>query len=131
MIMKMISTIIICTILFSFSIVFAEDWTKEDTYRELTWTALLIMDYSQTMNIARHTDKYQEYNPILGSHPSRSSVNMYMLSAALLHPIISYLLPPKSEKWKYINRENFQYITIGVEIGAVANNIGAGIGVSF
>ena len=103
---------------------FGENWKKEDTYRELTWTALLIADYGQTMNIAKNPDKYHEYNPILGSHPSQSSVNVYMLSAAIIHPAISYILPPKYRKW-------WQYITIGIEIGAVTNNFIAGIGISF
>jgi len=104
--------------------VFADDWTREDTYRELGWTALLVVDYGQTMNIAQNPDKFREHNPILDKHPSKDAVRIYMLSAAIIHPVISYYLPPKYRKW-------WQYISIGVEIGAVGNNFGTGIGVTF
>ena len=115
--------IIICIIIFPFA-AFASDWTREDTYRELLWTTLLAVDYGQAMNISRHPEKFKEYNPILGKHPSQSSVGLYMLSAAIIHPIISYYLPPKYRKW-------WQYISIGVELGAVGNNFSAGIGVTY
>ena len=116
--------ILIIALIFFATPVFASDWTREDTYRELAWTALLVVDYGQTMNIARNPDKFKEYNPILGEHPSKSSVRLYMLSAAIIHPVISYYLPPKYRKW-------WQYISIGIEAGAIGNNIGAGIGISF
>ena len=103
---------------------FSRDWKKEDTQREIIWTAILFVDYGQTMNIAKNPDKYYEYNPILGKHPSPSSVDIYMLSAAILHPVISYYLPPNYRKW-------WQYITIGIEMGAITNNFIAGIGISF
>lgn len=110
---------------------YAGGWTREDTYRELAWTALLIVDYGQTLYIVENNHGYRESNPILSEYPTRGQVNTYILSCAIIHPIISCLLPPKSDKWKWINRENFQYVSIGVEVGAVANNIGAGVGISF
>jgi len=100
--------------------IYAGDWTRKDTYRELAWTAMLIVDYGQTMNIARNPEKYKEYNPILGDHPSESAVNLYMLSVAVIHPVVSYYLPPKY-------RKIWQYVTIGVEVGAVANSLSVGI----
>jgi len=116
--------ILIIALIFFATPVFASDWTREDTYRELAWTALLVVDYGQTMNIARHPERFREYNPILGKHPSQSSVSIYVLSAAIIHPIISYYLPPKY-------RKVWQHITIAVEVGAVGHNFGAGIGVTF
>ena len=110
---------------------YAGDWTKQDTYRELAFIGLLAVDYLQTRTIVQNPDKYFEYNSIMGKHPSQQTVDIYMASVAIIHPIISYLLPVKSDKWKWINRENFQYISIGVEVGAVGNNFGAGIGISF
>jgi len=116
---------LIITILMLFTVtVDAGDWRQEDTYRELAWTAFLVVDYGQTMNIARNPERFKEYNPILGEHPSQSSVGLYMLSAAIIHPIISYYLPPKY-------RRIWQYISIGIEAGAVGNNFGAGIGINF
>ena len=110
---------------------YADEWTKQDTYRELAFIGLLAVDYLQTRTIVQNPDKYFEYNPIMGKHPNQQTVDIYMASVAIIHPIISYLLPPKSDKWRWINRENFQYLSIGVELGAVGNNIGTGIGISF
>src|SRR3990172_6461350 len=101
----------------------ADNWTREDTYREAAFQGLLVVDYLQTRTIVQNPDKYFEYNPILSKHPSQQIVDIYMASCAILHPIISYFLPPKSDKWKWINRENWQYISIGIEVGAISNNI--------
>lgn len=106
------------------SLSFAADWTQKDTGRELAFLSLLVLDYGQTVNIARHPEKFVEHNPILGKHPAVHDVHAYMLGWAVLHPFISYLLPPKYREW-------WQYGTIMVEIGAVGNNLSAGIGVRF
>lgn len=104
--------------------VLAGDWTRADTYRELAWTAILIADYGQTMNAARHPDRFIERNLILGEHPSTAAVSAYFLSVAIIHPVISYYLPPTYRKW-------WQYITIGVEVGYVTHNFAAGVGIGF
>lgn len=100
----------------------AGDWTREDTYRELTFQGLLVVDYLQTRTIVRNPDKYFEYNPIIGKHPNQKNVDIYMVSCAIIHPVVSYYLPPKY-------RKVWQYVTIGIEAGAVGNNLR--IGVSF
>lgn len=106
---------------------FANDWSKQDTYRELAFTTLITIDYLQTRTIVQNPDKYFEYNPATNRHPRQRSMDIYMTSCAVLHPIISYLLPPKSNKWKWINRENWQYITIGIEVISIGNNFRIGI----
>ena len=111
--------------------IFAGGWTRQDTYRELAYMALLVVDYGQTLNIAKSNGKFAEMNPIFNEYPSQSSVNIAIAISAIIHPMISYLLPPRSDKWKWMNRENWQYITIGAEILAVGNNFRVGIGVSF
>ena len=116
--------LIILVLLFFISPAFGEMWTKNDTYRELTWATLFLIDYGQTLNIAKNPDKYEEKNQILGRHPSQSSVHKYMLSVAILHPIISYYLLPEYRKY-------WQYITIGIEADAVTNNFSIGIGINF
>ena len=121
----------VVVILLVATIGYADEWTKQDTYRELAFIGLLAVDYLQTRTIVQNPDKYFEYNPIVGKHPTQQTVDIYMASCAIIHPIISYLLPVKSDKWKWINRESWQYITIGIEIGAVGNNLGWGIGISF
>ena len=118
--------IIYILMLFSLSITPAigSEWSKQDTYRELAWTAILALDYKQTLTIVNDPSKYEEYNPLLGKHPSQRKVEIYFASCAIIHPIISYYLPPQYRKW-------WQYITIGVEAGAIGNSLRAGIGFAF
>lgn len=106
----------------------AGEWTKADTYREVTYLALHVADWGQTLEIADHPEKWHEYNPVLGSHPSRGDVNAYFIATGLLHPVISYGLRKYApDGWV----QAWQYVTIGIEIGAVANNASIGIGFGF
>lgn len=102
----------------------ADEWTRADTYREVAYLALHCADWSQTLTIADNPQKWNETNPILGSHPSRGDVNTYFIATGLLHPVISYVLP---RPW----REVWQYGTIGLEVVVVGNNARIGIGFSF
>jgi len=119
--------VMVVVILLVATVGYAGDWTKEDTYREIAFTGLLTIDYLQTRTIVNNPDKYFERNPIESRHPSQKSVDIYMASCAILHPVVSYLLPQKSEKWKWMNRENWQYITIAIEAGSTAYNLSLGI----
>lgn len=101
------------------SVCFGE-WTGEDTAREVVYLGFHVVDWGQTLDIADHPDRWHENNAVLGSHPSRGEVNRYFALTALLHPVVSYLLPrPYREVW--------QYVTIGVELGATVNNARIGI----
>lgn len=102
----------------------ARAWTTADTAREITWEIIHFMDYGQTLEIARNPREHSELNPILGKHPSVGNVNLYMLSGAILHPIVSYILPDKV-------RPYFQYITIGMSTACVVHNFNAGLQVRF
>ena len=100
---------------------FGENWTRGDTYREVAWGAIHIADWAQTRQIAQNPDKYHETNPILGSHPSTQSVDLYMGSVLIVHPFISAALPkPYRDVW--------QYMSIGVSGACVINNISIGVG---
>jgi hypothetical protein len=93
----------------------ATDWTTQDTVLQATMTALLVVDWGQTLWIADHTnnqkicgytydgqylcqkksDMYglppvEEINPALGDHPSRGTVNAYFGIAIPAHAAISY-----------------------------------------
>jgi hypothetical protein len=78
------------------------------------------VDWAQTRQIAQHPEQFKEMNPILGSHPSVQSVDIYMGSALIIHPVISSVLPSHY-------REAWQYISIGVSGGAVINNVNIGV----
>lgn len=99
-------------------------WTKADTARQVVYSTLHIMDWGQTRYIATHPEKYHETNPILGSHPSLRSVNLYFGATLLCHTAISAILPDKY-------RRAWQYVTIGVEGAYVVHNFNIGIKFGF
>ncbi len=100
------------------------EWNKGDTAREVAWQGIHVIDWGQTLEIARHPEKYHELNPILGRHPSVGRVNVYMGLSALGHLGMSYILPKKARLY-------WQYISIGVSAGCVVNNYKIGLGVKF
>lgn len=102
---------------------FADDWSRADSYREAAYLTLHTMDWAQTRNIARNP-AYYEQNSILGKHPSVSQVNQYFAATAALQFAVAYYLPPEY-------RKAFQYITLGIEFGAVTHNISLGIKATF
>lgn len=102
----------------------ANDWNKSDSARELAFSALLIADWSQTLQIADDCDTYIETNPILGSCPSRSKVNTYMAVSLLGHAGISYLLPRKY-------RSTWQNVTLIIQSSYVYNNYQIGLKIKF
>lgn len=102
----------------------AAEWTSSDTKREFAFQGLWAIDALQTRNIAAHPDKWREQNNYLGAHPTIGAVDRYFIAGSVLHAGVSYLLPEKY-------RAPFQYVTIGIETGYVANNLSLGIGAKF
>ena len=47
------------------------------------YLALHLVDWGQTLDIAKHPEAHYEYNPILGKHPSVRKVNTYMTLSAV------------------------------------------------
>lgn len=90
---------------------------------EATYTILHLIDWQQTLTIAREPDKYYEVNGIVGKHPSASRVNQYGAVSLLLHWTLSYTL---SDKWA----KSFQLSTLVIKTGCVLNNESIGIGIS-
>jgi hypothetical protein len=99
-------------------------WSKQDVAMEAGYAALHIIDWGQSLNVAAHPDQYHEINPIMGEHPSRGRVNLYMASSLLAHIGITHVLPAKC-------RPYFQGITIGIKAGVVANNLSVGLRLGF
>ena len=99
---------------------------KADWIREAVFLSLLIIVWGQTLDIVERTDEgYTEANPILGSEPSKSTVNTLIGAMAIGHPIVACkILPPKARKW-------FQWISIGIEGWAVQHNYNNGIRINF
>jgi len=108
-------------------------WTKIDTALEIATIATLAMDWSQTRTIAKNPDRYYETNPILGKHPNVGTVDLYFAACAVGHAGIAYLLP---QSITVLNlevpvRKVWQLTWIGLEVGAIANNVKAGIKFDF
>lgn len=99
-------------------------WDKADYYREAGWQVLHVVDWGQTLEIARNPDRYWEMNPIMGKHPSVGNVNFYMGLSSIAHAAVSVLLPEKI-------RPYWQWISIGVSGACVINNFNVGLGVKF
>lgn len=110
-----------------------EPYTKTDLALEVTWETLHVIDWGYTLNIADRPDKFYEMNPILGKHPSRSDVNLYMTGSMILHPIITYILPKEVTVFdvKIPVRTLFQFISITTSSGLIINNINVGLHCTF
>lgn len=102
----------------------ADPWSKADKAREAVYLAMHVLDWGQTLDIAKNPDLHGEGNSILGEHPSVKRVNRYFVATALLQVGVTHALPAR---W----RPAFQYFWIGVEAGFVAHNYRAGVRVNF
>lgn len=118
-------------LIFSSSTSAADLWRTSDTYREVTFQILNVIDWGQTRYVAQHPDQYKENDMgrggsawLIGEHPSTTNVDRLMIATAILHPIISYYLP---HNW----REAFQYVTIGMKIDNTVGNFHAGVKFDF
>jgi len=130
-------------------------WSKQEIGLEVAYTVLHVADWGQTRYIAGHPaeparskpfdgkrvepgtvrpakDGYEEINPILGRHPSKSKVDLYFGANLLAHWIIADLLP-NNAAWPLVGKVNprkiFQAATITIQATTVAYN--ASIGVEF
>lgn len=112
-------------VLFSFhgSHVQADEWSEGDKWRQGIYTALHVVDWNQTHQIARNPLN-TERNPIMGPDPSAGQIDRYFAGTLIIHYALAHSLP---SKW----RERFQYVTIGVEAGAVAHNWSVGYTIEF
>jgi hypothetical protein len=100
-------------------------WSDADTNREYAFLALNVIDWRQTIYIARNPYDYSEANPFFSSsHPSESEVNFFFASTTIMHPLISMALTPEYRKY-------WQYFTITFTGLAVANNARLGIKFEF
>jgi hypothetical protein len=108
------------------------EWKPVETWLEVSYAALHLVDWSQTLwFIERPMDTRRpppvwdgERNPVLGRHPRRSTVNIYMAGTLALHTAVSLALPrPYRSVW--------QCLTVGVEASVVGSNYAAGVKMSF
>jgi hypothetical protein len=84
----------------------------------------MAIDYAQTMKIADNPDRWEERNPILGSHPSGKEVTAYFVGSYLVYTGIAAALPAPYREW-------WHYAGIGVQAACVGNNLAIGLNVGF
>jgi len=101
-----------------------ETLTYSDVLLEAIFIGLVLVDWGQTLNIADNPQRYHEYNPILGRHPSRGEVNTYFALAIPLHTVVTYALPQKWRKYWLVG-------TIVPQAVCVGNNFAIGLRVSY
>ena len=97
-------------------------WTDEQKVVAAGAGVLLAADWLQTRQIAKHPDQFQEYNPILGEHPSQGKVNLYFLVATGGLLLIADFMP---NEW----RTTALYAVAAVQTLAVSNNLSHGISI--
>jgi len=102
----------------------ADPWSKQDKILEGVYLILHAVDMGQTLDIASHPDKYYEYNPVLGKHPTKSAVYAYFIGTTMVHIGVTHWLPKRYRPW-------FQGITIGLSGGCVLHNFNIGLRVRF
>jgi hypothetical protein len=119
-----------------------KDWTTADTGRQSALTALLVVDWGQTLYVAEHPripcfkdisgvifycanlqeNGFARY--FIGTHPSVGKVNNYFAASIIGHAMIAYVLP---SAW----RHGWQYVWIGAEANTVERNRHIGIKIDF
>jgi hypothetical protein len=102
----------------------ADKWTTQDYTLEASFMVFHFIDWRQTRYIAKNPGDYNELNPILGSHPETWEVDAWFVGTALIHPIVTHLLPKKY-------RTIWQGITIGASAATVGWNFQMGIRMDF
>ena len=107
--------------------------TTNQIVGEVAWQAIHIVDWGQTLDIADNPDRYHEINPIIGRHPSRGRVNMYMGASALLHPLVTYMLPEEAEILGFEFNPRWVWLggTIATSGACVINNQSIGLKMAF
>ena len=100
----------------------------DDTQRQVAVTALLVMDWGQTLDM---TDQYGEYegeyaesNPLLGRYPSRGRINTYFVSVIVGHYLIGRMMSANY-------RKGWQWGAIVLQGYTVSHNFRAGLHIDF
>lgn len=103
----------------------ANEWIKEDTVLQATYSALHIVDWSQTLEIkARKNEGHGESNLILGRYPSRGKINRYFAGTLIGHYLVAMWLDKPYRniwqsawiniEWYYVNHNKRRGISIGL-----------------
>jgi|GEM_PF-3307426 len=101
-----------------------DEWSDADITRHAVWTSLYLVDFSQTLKIAREPENYHERNPLIGDHPSEGKVAAMFIGGYIAQTALVHVLPAAYRPWA-------QYVFIGVSGACVINNFSVGLGIGF
>ena len=101
----------------------SQNRTALDYSLALSSTALIVADWSQTLQVAHNPHRWSEANPFIGRHPSEGHVNT-MMTLYVAWNAGALLLPKKPRRIWYIA------VTV-VEAVAVAHNLSMGLSIGF
>ena len=76
-----------------------DPWSEVQQASGIALGTLLVVDYLQTRQIAKQPEVYHELNPVLGKHPSISTVNTYFAGVAILGYLTLDALPSDMRSW--------------------------------
>lgn len=97
--------------------------SKQDIIFQTAITAMQIIDWGQTRDIACKPEEFIERNIIMGKHPSIQEVNWYFAGSILSSWAILYILPSEY-------RPYFQGFEAGISGFCIVNNEQLGIGIN-
>lgn len=120
--LKKLTIILVITALFPSSAQASDPWTKQDIYRELTYSLIVAVDIEQTKSAV--SEGYREMNPVLGVAPSNARINESAGTGLLVHVLISNYLSSE-------NRPKFQNISIVFHLGVISRNHMVGARINF
>lgn len=81
---------------------------------------MLLADWNQSRQIARHPEIYHEKNPIIGRHPSTRRVDLYFAGAILGLNALDWIMPDKPSNGLWLG-------VIVIEGATLHNNLGIGL----
>jgi hypothetical protein len=107
----------------------SDPWTDDDKMRQAATVALLAMDWGQTLDLERYQQPpvkriFTEENPILGTHPSRRSINRYFICSIVSTFFIADFLPAK---WRTV----FHGVILTIQSGVILKNLSLGLRIRF
>lgn len=101
-----------------------DKWDTADKTLATVAVLAAVVDWRQTRVIAANPDKYEEKNPVMGSHPSKAKVDLIFGLQVAANLAIAHVLPSNYRKmWLGAG--------IALSVYCIANNVGIGVGIQW
>lgn len=95
---------------------------------EITYQTVHLIDTAQTLEIARHPDKFRETNLTMGDHPNTARVIGWSVTLGAVHYVVSDFLLSHDMPKTYAA---WQLVTIGATAKDVRDNYRIGLRLGF